>query len=251
MPTVSQHYEKILADVYSWMLGGFESGTRKNYGFFKHHNINPTGSGLAVDLGAGCGFQSIPLAQMGFSVTAIDLEEKLLNELKENSNKLAIVTVRDDLINFDRHIKNNPELIVCMTDTIIHLESKDKITLLFQKAFSSLEKSGKFVITLRDLSTELSELDRFIPVKSDENIVFTCFLEYEPTTVKVHDLVYKKDSDGWKLNKGFYRKLRLSKQWIDEQLEEVGFSKIESNIEKGIVTAIATKYSGLQVYQGQ
>ena len=241
MSRVSQHYDKILADVYSWMLGGFESGTRKNYEFFKHHNINPTGSGTAVDLGAGCGFQSIPLAQMGYSVTAIDLEEKLLNELRENYSGLAIVTVRDDLINFDRHIKVNPELIVCMTDTIIHLESKNKVTLLFQKVFSSLEKNGKFMITLRDLSTELSELDRFMTVRSDKNIIFTCFLEYEPTTVKVHDLVYKKDSNGWKLNKGFYRKLRLSKQWIDEQLEEVGFSKIESDIEQGIITAIVTK----------
>lgn len=241
MSRVSQHYDKIFADVYSWMLGGFESGTRKNYEFFKHHNINPTGSGLVVDLGAGCGFQSIPLAQIGYSVTAIDLEAKLLNELRENSSGLAIATVRDDLINFDRHIKVNPELIVCMTDTIIHLESKNKVTLLFQKVFSSLEKNGKFMITLRDLSTELSELDRFMTVRSDKNSIFTCFLEYEPTTVKVHDLVYKKDSNGWKLNKGFYRKLRLSKQWIDEQLEEVGFSKIESDIEQGIITAIVTK----------
>lgn len=240
MSTVSQHYSHVLADVYSWMCGGFESGTRKNYEFFKTHKISPMGSAIAVDLGAGCGFQSIPLAQIGFSVTAIDLEKKLLNELKENSDKLPIVTVQDDLINFDQHISSKPELIICMTDTILHLESKDKVTLLFKKVFSSLEENGKFIITLRDLSTELSELDRFIPVKSDENIIFTCFLEYELTTVKVHDIVYKKDHDSWKLNKSFYRKLRLSKHWIDKQLEEIGFSKIESSIDKGLITVIVT-----------
>ena len=35
----------------------------------------------AVDLGAGCGFQAIPLARLGFAVTAIDLDRKLLAEL--------------------------------------------------------------------------------------------------------------------------------------------------------------------------
>ena len=241
MSTVNQHYSQVLADVYSWMFGGFESGIRQNYEFFQHHQISPISSGVAVDLGSGCGFQSIPLAQMGFYVTAIDLSLKLLDELKENSGELPIATVKDDLMNFDRHIHSKPELIVCMTDTIVHLESKDRATLLFRKIFSQLEEEGKFIMTLRDLSTELSELDRFISVKSDATTIFTCFLEYESTTVKVHDLVYQNDSDGWKFNKSFYRKLRLSKNWIDEQLREAGFSKIESNIDKGLITAIATK----------
>ena len=98
-------------------------------------------------------------AVIGFCVTAIDLEEKLLNELKENFGKLSITTVQDDLVNFEQHINSKPELVICMTDTIIHLESKDKVTLLFKKVFSTLEENGKFIITLRDLSTELSELD--------------------------------------------------------------------------------------------
>jgi precorrin-6B methylase 2 len=241
MNTASEHYNQVLADVYSWMLGGFETGTRRNLEFFQAHNINPIGSRIAIDLGAGCGFQSIPLAQIGFSVTAIDLEPKLLNELKENSDRLPIVTIQDDLMNFEQYIDKQPELIICMTDTLVHLESKDKVTLLFEKVFASLENNGKFIITLRDLSNELSELDRFIPVKSDDKIIFTCFLEYEPNTVKVHDLIYKKDHDNWKLQKSFYRKLRLSKQWIDKQLEAIGFSEIESSIDKGLITAIVTK----------
>ena len=154
---------------------------------------------------------------------------------------MPIATVQDDLINFDQYIDIKPELIVCMTDTIIHLESKERVNLLFKKVFDSLEENGKFIMTLRDLSTELSELDRFIPVKSDEKIIFTCFLEYEPNTVKVHDLVYKKERDNWKLNKSFYRKLRLSKNWIDEQLEQIGFGKVVSSIDKGLITTIATK----------
>lgn len=242
MATVKEHYEHVLSDVYSWMFGGFDSGIERNTGFFKKHEIRPVRSGVAIDLGAGCGFQSIPLANAGFAVIALDIDGKLLNELKNNSGTLAINIVQDDLINFDKYAKDKAELIVCMTDTLVHLESKDKVLSLFNKAVSSLEPGGKFIITFRDLSSELSELDRFIPVRSDENIIFTCFLEYEPEKVKVYDIIYRKNNhEKWNLNKSFYRKLRLSKDWVDSQLSSVGFNRVESTVDHGFVTVIATK----------
>ena len=60
MATVKQHYAEVLAEVYSWMLGGFDRALQKNVEFFKKHNIIPEKSKVAIDLGAGCGFQSIP-----------------------------------------------------------------------------------------------------------------------------------------------------------------------------------------------
>ena len=241
MATVKQHYAEVLADVYSWMQGGFESAIAKNSNFFQKHNISTGKSSVAVDLGAGCGFQSIPLAQLGFSVTAIDLDEKLLEELKANSGELKIETVRDDFINFEKYLNSKAELIVCMTDTLLHLESEEKVCSLFNKVVSCLNEKGKFIITFRDLSLELSELDRFIPIKSDRQTIFTCFLEYEPDTVKVHDLVYQYEEDNWKLKKSFYRKLRLSKQWVCKRLEEVGFKTIDSNTTNGLITIVAVK----------
>lgn len=165
----------------------------------------------------------------------------MLDELASHSGELPISIVQDDLVDFDKHTEGNAELIVCMTDTLIHLESKDRVLSLFEKVMASLEKGGRLVITFRDLSFELSELDRFIPVKSDDKIIFTCFLEYEPETVKVHDLVHRKDGDAWSLNKSYYRKLRLSKEWVDDQLSTVGFSQIDSAVDKGFVTVIAVK----------
>jgi len=241
MATVVEHYDKVLSDVYSWMSGGFETAIQHNTEFLIEHDLSPEGSGIAIDLGSGCGFQSIPLAKAGYSVTAIDIDAKLLNELRSNCGELQINTIRDDLINFDKNTQKGVELIVCMTDTIVHLESKEKITWLFDKVFEALEPKGKFILTFRDLTQELNELDRFLPVKSDENIIFTCFLEYETETVKVHDIVYKKSHGEWKLLKSFYRKLRLSKDWIDKKMLDSGFTEIDSKITEGFVTVIAIK----------
>src|SRR5690606_23276442 len=187
MPTAKQHYDQVLADVYSWMLGGFESGVERNLAFFRKHGIEPRGSKTAFDLGAGCGFQSIPLAQLGFAVTAVDFDRKLLAELVANMGAHCVSTVEDDLLNFDRYTEGPVELIVCMTDTLLHLESQHDVRKLFGKVFGALEPGGRFVVTFRDLSQELVDLDRFIPVRSDDTTILTCFLEYEPRTVKVHD----------------------------------------------------------------
>ncbi len=240
MSTVEQHYDEVLSDVYSWMLGGFENGVQRNIDFFNRHHLSPQGSGIAIDLGAGCGFQSIPLAKSGYSVTAIDLDAKLLNELERNADGLAITSVQGDMLDFDKNLQHDVELVVCMTDTILHLESKEKITTLFAKVFAALETGGKFIITFRDLTVELKDAGRILPARSDENIIFTCFLEYEPERVKVHDIVYKKLNGEWNLSKSFYRKLRLSKAWVSEQLSQCGFSKTDSFVENGVITFIAS-----------
>ena len=241
MATVKEHYEDVLSDVYSWMFGGFESGLQRNTQFLEKHAISPKGSGVAIDLGAGCGFQSIPLAKAGYRVTAIDTDKKLLDQLQRHAEGLSIKPVQDDLLNFNSLISADVELIVCMTDTLVHLASKQHVKSLFDKALSSLENGGKFIVTLRDLTFELEGLDRFLPVRSDKNIIFTCFLEYEKETVKVHDILYKKQGSEWQLKKSFYRKLRLNKEWVVNQLSMSGFSAIYSEIENGFITVIATK----------
>lgn len=241
MATVKNHYQDVLSEVYSWMFGGLESGIKRNEEFISRNNLIPQKSKIAVDLGSGCGFQSIPLARLGYTVTAIDLDEGLLNELKNNSDNLPIRCLQSDIIDFDRYVDGGVELIVCMTDTLLHLDSKEKVNLIFHKVFSALLPGGRLVITFRDLSHELKEAERFLPVKNDENIIFTCFLEYEPETVNVYDVVYKRSDNGWDLFKSFYRKLRLSNKWVVEQLSQTGFNSISSDNENGIFTIIATK----------
>lgn len=241
MATVETHYKKLLSNIYAWMLGGFDFQIPKNQEFFKSLRINPERSKVAIDLGAGCGFQSIPLAKIGFSVTAIDLDFNLLQELAANDTTGTVTIIEDDLINFIQHVKSPSELIVCMTDTVLHLESKDMVRNLFNKVFEHLENLGKFVITFRDLSQEIEELDRFFPVKQDENTIFSCFLEYEKNSIKVHDLLYTKESGQWVLCKSFYHKLRLSPSWVESQLTHTGFGQVAIEVKDGLVTVIATK----------
>ena len=238
---VEAHYENLLADIYCWMVGSFEEAAEANAAFFRRHEIVPSSSGIAVDLGAGPGYQAIALARAGFEVTAIDLSEKLLEELKKHAAEPGIRTVHDDLLNFPAHLDGPAELIVCMGDTLPHLGSTDDVERLFAMAEDNLEKRGRMILSFRDLTYELEGDDRFIPVRSDEERIFTCFLEYEPERVRVHDLVYERADRGWRLRASSYLKLRLGERQIARMLIAAGFEILFSENDSGMVRLIARK----------
>jgi SAM-dependent methyltransferase len=241
MVTVKEHYENHLAKYYSWMSGGFSKKLEENRKFFKDHNLWPRSSRVAVDLGAGSGFQSIPLSELGYQVIAIDSSNQLLAELKENAKDLSIEIINDDLLNFSKHSPDSVELIVCMGDTLTHLNTHQNIRKLLRSVYNALEIGGQVVLTFRDLTTELKGLDRFVPVRNDANTIFTCFLEYEKDYVKVYDIIYEKKHNQWKLKKSMFNKIRISPQWARKNLQEFGFKVETYDIYNGVVCIIAHK----------
>jgi 2-polyprenyl-3-methyl-5-hydroxy-6-metoxy-1,4-benzoquinol methylase len=239
MASVKEHYDKLLAPYYSWICGGCELKFEENQNYFQSHAIRPALSGVAVDLGAGSGFQSIPLSRAGFKVIAIDLNHDLLTELKSHAGGLSIVTIEDNLLNFSEHILGNIELIVCMGDTITHLQTLDEVQILLEDAGRALEDNGYLILGFRDLTTELKNLERFIPVRSGSKKIFTCFLEYEKNHVKVHDIIHEKAGDHWVMKKSYFRKLRISPQWMRDCLQKTGFKIENIDIDNEMITIIA------------
>lgn len=242
MATVREHYDNLLADVYGWMSGEKESVFERNAEFFKSQNVAPQTTKFAVDLGAGNGFQTIPLARSGFSVLAIDSSPKLLQELESQAGNLDVQIIEDDLLNFASRCDAQPELIICMGDTLTHLESEEKVSELIEKVSENLAPGGKFILSFRDyVSGELRGNDRFIPVRSDDDKIFTCFLEYEAETICVHDLLYTRRENKWEFAVSSYRKLRLDPNWIKDELEQANLEIIFESLNSGMIYLIGQK----------
>jgi SAM-dependent methyltransferase len=165
---------------------------------------------FAVDLGAGFGMHTIPLARAGASVLAIDSSEQLLSDLRQSCVGLPVQAVQADLLDFPSHISARPDLILCMGDTITHLASETDVEGLIRSVARSLRPGGTFVATFRDYRSLPTGDSRFIPVRSDSDRVHTCFLEELPQHVLVHDIVHEREGDRWRMRVSSYRKLRLS-----------------------------------------
>ena len=91
--TVTDHYALHLAPIYLWMVGGAAAALEAGRCEIQELAL-PVGRGASVvDLGAGFGMHSIPIAQTGASVVAIDTSASLLHTLDELRQGVPVRTV--------------------------------------------------------------------------------------------------------------------------------------------------------------
>ena len=230
MTGASEHYRNLLARHYSWMFGmSFADKVAEQKAIlseaFERMSLSP--GGVAVDLGCGPGYQTLALLELGFSpVTAIDTSAELLTELRAHAEGQPVDLREADLRFLPEIVQPGAaSAIVCMGDTLTHLPSHDDVRQLLRDASGALAAGGAFIVTWRDLTTELHGLDRFLPIRSDDSTIMTCFLEYQSAdTAMVHDLIYTRTNGAWALNKSCYPKLRIAGSWLAQQLREAGFA---------------------------
>ena len=239
--TVKEHYDTHLADFYSWMTGDFETKQKEFQHFLKDNGIIPSSVKRAIDLGAGHGLQSVPLAKLGFSVTAVDFNKHLLSELKVNAQGLNIETLNSDIKKLNQFADKEVELIVCCGDTLSHLDNKKEIEDLISDIAATLKPGGKVLLSFRDYSMELTGDNRFIPVKSDDTRILTCVLDYEKETVRVTDLLNEKTETGWKQKISSYNKVRILPNEIVKFLEATRMEIQFNQVINRMTTVIAAK----------
>lgn len=239
MTTVTEHYAAHLAAIYVWMAGGSEAALQAGAAEIEALNLPLSPGAVVIDLGAGFGMHSIPLAQRGARVTAIDSSAELLQTLAELGANLPIKPVNDDLLLFQSHIAEEPSAILCMGDTITHLPRIGDVESLVERAAVELPPGGLFVVSFRDYSVPLTGDQRFIHVRSDDARILTCFLEYEPEAVVVHDILHERTAAGWQTRVSHYRKLRLSPDRLLACLQSSGFEVRREAGMRGMVRLVA------------
>ncbi len=218
------------------MQGGAAVALETARGELRDAGIGAVPSGIAVDLGAGTGAHSIALADLGFSVIALDTCAELLDELRRNAGSQAISPVLGDLGSFPMHCAASVDAILCMGDTLTHLPSLAAVEELFQKVRAQLAPGGLFVATFRDyVGAPLEGVSRFIPVRSDETRILTCFLEYREQHVMVHDVLHFHGDSGWTMTVSCYPKLRIDPVWAREALADLGLRASLDRAARGMV----------------
>jgi hypothetical protein len=224
--TAKEHYDRHLANFYAWMVGDFAQKQMELEEYFASRNIFPFDNGVAFDLGAGHGLQTISLAKLGFSVHAVDFNRRLLEDLNSRKGGLSIESHECDILKFLKGTDIGAELIVCMGDTLTHFKKLQDIQLLFELSYKHLTTKGKLILSFRDFTQKLTGNDRFIPVRSDDNRMLICFLEYHPYKVQVHDIVVEKNNGSLAQKISSYAKLRINETIVSQLLIKENFSVV-------------------------
>ncbi|OPX63926.1 MULTISPECIES: bifunctional 2-polyprenyl-6-hydroxyphenol methylase/3-demethylubiquinol 3-O-methyltransferase UbiG [unclassified Methanoregula] len=239
--TARTHYDSFLAPVYSWMHGSLEERIRKNREFFSRHALIPRDNRVALDLGAGVGYQSITLAQLGFSVTAVDFCSGLLEQLRMHAGDQRIGTLHGDIMDFALWSGRSPALITCMGDTLTHLHSLQEAEDLVRRCYNELAFGGRIVLSLRDYSREPAGEIIVVPVQRDNHRIFLCRFEYRDRTVSVRDILYSSGTGRWRRTASQYTKIRIAPVTLARMLADAGFVPGFCSADNGTIIAIARK----------
>lgn len=135
-------------------------------------------------------------------------------------------------------------LIVCLGDTLTHLQSREDVGQLARDVAASLKPDGRFVAMFRDYTHPAVGDARFIPVRADANRIHTCFLEEHADHMLVHDIVYdrgrhEREGDAWRMRVSSYPKLRLAPQAAADALSDAGLEPAIEPGSRGMVQIVA------------
>jgi len=95
-----------------------------------------------LDVGAATGNLTAHLISEGYQVTAIDLSERLIAKAAEK----GIIVQQLNMLNIDTLPAFDN--IVCIGNTLPHLDSKASVQLFLQKAYGQLTQRGKLILQL-------------------------------------------------------------------------------------------------------
>lgn len=124
-----------------------------------------------LDMACGTGAYSIELAKLGHNVDGIDLDEEMIKKGIENALKedIDINLKVGDMTQIDRVFNKEYDLIFCIGNSLVHLDSKDEIKKLIGKVYNMLEDGGKCLIQIINYDRILKDDVKSLPTIDREN----------------------------------------------------------------------------------
>ncbi|MGB0427597.1 MAG: methyltransferase domain-containing protein [Flavobacteriales bacterium] len=134
--------------------------------------------GKVLDLGCGQGRDSIPLARLGFDLTAIDNSKVGIEQMNRvaKAENLTLKGIVTDLFEFD----NVEEYDFILLDSMFHFAKKDrkKETDFIKKIWSKIKKGGLIVFCIQDTGKKVEILNELIDNEKHLNKLIDKKFEY-------------------------------------------------------------------------
>lgn len=136
-----------------------------------------------LDIGCGTGNVTIPLAQMGYRMTGLDLSAEMLAvaEEKARSRGLDIRWVQQDMREADLGGLQF-DLVISMTDSLNYLQSGGELEQVFTRASGYLKDSGWLIFDLNSLYKISEVFGNNVYTCLEEDVAYVWENSYEAET---------------------------------------------------------------------
>lgn len=116
---------------------------KNTYAFLKDQLKNDA---TVLDLAAGIGTYTSEFHKDGYDVTGVELSEAMVKNGLKQSKDLPLHV--GDMRNFKKDFDASYDLIYCIGNSIVHLDSKQEIKTLFEDTFETLKSGGRLVVQI-------------------------------------------------------------------------------------------------------
>lgn len=221
-PVVS-HYDALLAERYTWMMGGPSVCQSTARALLDAAGVAANPGDIALDLGAGGGYHARVLAERGFEVVAVDTSAGLLHELAVTCEGFGVTPVQGDVLDDSVYRRRAPfALILCVGDTLAHLETHADVNRLIEQSANMLAPGGKLLLQFREPPADMSPQNSVFTTRSERDRIMECVLHFWPDRIWVTDIVHEWASGTWRSIRSTYPKLRLTVPAIVELARVAG-----------------------------
>ncbi|SHE82188.1 class I SAM-dependent methyltransferase [Alkalibacter saccharofermentans] len=179
-----------------------------------------------LDIACGTGGYSISLARAGHNVTAVDLDEKMIDALKDKvkGQKLNIRAHKMNMMDISA-LKTSFDLAYCIGNSLVHLDSVQQVTGFLKEAKKVLKK-GKLVIQIINYDRILKQDIKSLPTieNKEAGLTFERLYRFD----KVENKVYFKTI--LNVDENTYDNeiplLPLTSDELESSLKEAGFEDV-------------------------
>lgn len=228
LESTSTFYDKLSID-YDTMTG-FEKRFVHERPFFnmllERYSIR-----TALDAGAGTGFHSLLMAELGVEMTAIDVSKKMLERVKEHAKvrHLKIDIAQSSFEDLPDRVHRKFDAVLCMGNSLPHLSTKGDVEHSLKNFATVLHSGGILFLQILNYNRILANRERVQSVKELGGVTFVRFYEFHSDHVIFNILKLKKEN-GQPLQELESVRLRpILKEELVRVLFEAGFSEVHTH----------------------
>ena len=188
--------------------------------------IVPDKEAKILDVGCATGEMALSFAKKGYTVTGIDLDEKLIeiSESKTITGETTVNFMQADMNNIDQLFNEEQfDLITCFGNTLVHLENISEINDFIEKCHHILEPGGKIIIQTVNYDRLSEQRIDELPEIEREEILFKRMYLYDAYPEKINfkvSLTVKDEDKSFTANTFL---IPLQSQELEKMLIDSGF----------------------------
>ncbi|MDA3880008.1 MAG: class I SAM-dependent methyltransferase [Prolixibacteraceae bacterium] len=194
--------------------------------------------GEILDIGCGTGNLAIALANEGFDVDAIDLDESMIETADKKSNgnnpRFSAIDMLEIASVFNA---DNFDAITCFGNTLVHLTDNARVQHFFNSVYTLLKPGGKFLFQVLNYETILRNKPDNLPLIDNDIVRFDRKYEYsESGFINFKTSLTVKTSEATLNNE--VQLNPLTKMQLEEMLQISHFKNIEffGNFNHGVLS---------------